>query len=420
MAKIRSLKTGKDEQKRQKLLILLCWLVYVVSYFGRNSYKSNISPIMQDYGIDHAAAGLSVTFFSVAYGTGQIINGLFCRRYNKQIVLSTALAVSATMNLLCFFNIPFGLTKYLWFINGASQSFLYSSLICILANNTDEKNLKLSIVVMGTTTATGTLLSYGTSALCSLFNAYKFAFMAGSIILFAVAALFFIGYPKLGYDKQMYVNKKEQETESGNGSKAVPIVLLMATLCVLAVMVNFIKDGIDTWMPTILHESYGLSDGLSIVFTLALPCAAIFATPLALALNKKIKDFAVLCGVMFIAPAICLLLVLLFIGEAHWISVVVPFTVIALLTSGINTVIVTIAPLMLRGKIDSGKATGLLDGFCYLGTALSTWILGAITDVYEGWSVPIGVLCGLTVLAIAISFGYKLMSNAIAKKKKID
>lgn len=411
--------SGTAEQKRQKLLIFLCWLVYVVSYFGRNSYNSNISPLMQDYGVTRAAAGLSATFFSVAYGTGQIINGLFCRRYNKKIVLSVALAVSATMNLLCFFRIPFNLIKYLWLINGAAQSFLYSSLICILANNTDEKNLKLSIVVMGTTTATGTLLSYGTSALCSLFESYKFSFLIGGAILFVVAALFFTGYPKLGYDTQMYVNKKDDSADNKKGSAAISIALLMVTLCILAVMVNFIKDGINTWMPTILHESYGLSDSLSIVFTLALPCVAIFATPLALALNKKIKDFALLCGVMFIAPAVCLLLVLIFIGNAHWIFVILPFAVIALLTSGINTVIVTIAPLMLRGKIDSGKATGLLDGFCYLGTALSASVLGLITDVYEGWTVSIGVLCGLSVLAIVISFTYKFVSNAIAKKKNI-
>lgn len=410
----------ESEQKRQKILILLCWLVYVASYFGRYSYNSNISPLMQDYEVSRASAGLIGTLFSIAYGGGQIVNGLFCRRYNKKIVLPIALGVSAVMNLLGFFKVPFDLIKYLWFINGAAQSFLYSSLICILANNTDEKNLKLSIVAMGTTTACGTLLAYGTSALCSLVNWYKLSFLIGAILLFVVATLFFVGYPKLGYDTPVYENKKEAKTKEGENSKAVPIAFLMVTLCVLAVFVNFIKDGINTWMPTILHESYGLPDSLSIIFTLALPCVAIFATALALALHKKFKDFAVLCGVMFVGTVLCLLLVLLLIGKTHWIIVVLPFACVALLTSAINTVITTIAPLMLRGKVDSGKATGLFDGFCYLGSALSSYTLGLITDIYEGWTVSLGVLCGLAVFAILISFAYKFISDAVVKRTKAE
>lgn len=412
----------KREQKKQTLLIILCWLVYVVSYAGRYSYSSNLTLIMKDYDVTRAAAGLSVTLFSLAYGAGQIVNGMFCKRYNKRVVLSIALLVSSITNVCCFFDIPFTYIKYLWFINGAAQSFLWSSLICILSQNMDEKHLKTSIMAMGTTTAIGTLICYGLSALFSFLGNYKLSFLTGAVFTLCVSVLFFIAFPKLTSVKQFVSieneTKKQAEPSTGNSSSAVlvSVSLFVVTLCVLSVFNNFVKDGLNTWMPTILKENYGLSDGLSIVFTLALPFASVFATMFTMFLNKRIKDFAALCGIMFCGAAVCIFIVLLLIGKGHWIFVVIPFGIVALMMSGINCTITTFVPLLLRDKMDSGKATGLFDGFCYLGSALSGVGLGLITDLFDGWTVPLAVLCALSVLAILISLGYLLITKKMQSK----
>lgn len=405
-------------QKKQKLLILLCWLVYVVAYSGRYSYSSNINPIMTDFGVSESNAGLAVTLFSIAYGAGQIVNGMFCKRYDKRLVLPIALAVSALMNVLCAVRVPFFLIKYIWFVNGAAQSFLWSSLICILSQNTDDKNLKLSIVAMGTTTAVGTLLTYGTSALCSVFGKYRLSFAVGATLLLIVAVLFFFGFPRLTADERFDRVKSgaEQESKSSGGTQS--IVLLMVTLAILAMFCYFIKDGVNTWFPTILKESYGLSDSMSIVFTLALPFASVFAAPILLKVNKKIKDFVVLCGIMYFMAAVCIAAVLLMLNLSHWLTIVLPFIVVALLMSGISNTITTFAPLLLRQHMDSGKATGILDGFCYLGSALSAYGLGMVRELSEGWSLPFVVLCVLALLAVCVSIAYKFVSSSLAKKSE--
>jgi hypothetical protein len=43
--------------KKQKLLILLCCLVYSFAYAGRYSYSANIGSIIDFYGITRAEAG---------------------------------------------------------------------------------------------------------------------------------------------------------------------------------------------------------------------------------------------------------------------------------------------------------------------------------------------------------------------------
>ena len=70
--------------KRQKTLIFLCWLVYMVSYLGRYSYNSNISVISDFFGAGEGATGLVTSTFFFAYGAGQIVNGLLCKKYNKR------------------------------------------------------------------------------------------------------------------------------------------------------------------------------------------------------------------------------------------------------------------------------------------------------------------------------------------------
>ena len=93
-------------QKRRKVgtsasaLILLCWLVYTCSYIGKVNYSANINPIMEFYKVDHSTAGLVSTVFFFAYGVGQVINGLFCKKYNLKWIVFISLIISGSINLI--------------------------------------------------------------------------------------------------------------------------------------------------------------------------------------------------------------------------------------------------------------------------------------------------------------------------------
>jgi len=160
------------KNSKSNWLIFMCWLVYTSSYLGRYSYNSNMVSIINYYQINHASAGLVTTFFFFAYGIGQIINGLCCKYYNKRGTIGLVLIVSAFINFVAFFDIPFACMKYLWLLNGFLQSFIWPLLIYILASQLKQQELKKSVVVMGTTVACGTLFIYGISALFALFYGF--------------------------------------------------------------------------------------------------------------------------------------------------------------------------------------------------------------------------------------------------------
>ena len=60
-----------DYIKKQKLLIVLCCLVYSFAYVGRYGYNANISSIIAWYGITRADAGAVSTFFFFSYGAAR-------------------------------------------------------------------------------------------------------------------------------------------------------------------------------------------------------------------------------------------------------------------------------------------------------------------------------------------------------------
>ena len=156
-------KESKASIKKQYLSILLAWTAYVSAYFGRYSYSANISLIEQSYGgaaHTNAEAGLVMTFFAVTYGAGQLIHGLLCRKYSRRYAVSAVLTVSAAVNLLIFFGVPFAAVKYLWMLNAACQSVLWPLIMQIISENVGERLMRKAVLAMSTTTSFGTLFIY--------------------------------------------------------------------------------------------------------------------------------------------------------------------------------------------------------------------------------------------------------------------
>ena len=61
-------------------------------------------------------------------------------------------------------------------------------------------------------------------------------------------------------------------------------------------------------------------------------------------------------------------------------------------------------PLALKERVGSGSLAGILNGFCYLGSTVSTYGLGLISDVYDWYTVfyvLLGICLGVSVLGAA-------------------
>ena len=89
-------------------------------------------------------------------------------------------------------------------------------------------------------------------------------------------------------------SKKEAKTEEKKASqklKLTPVFVISILVILISAVTNgFIKDGVTTWVPSILKEEFGVPASLSIIVTLLLPVLSIFGASLVKILHKKQKS----------------------------------------------------------------------------------------------------------------------------------
>lgn len=393
-------------------VIILCWFVYTCSYIGKMGYSANIIQIEKTFDVSHATAGIVSTCFFFAYGAGQIINGIFCKKYNVKYVIFFSLLVSGVCNLLMGILQTFVYQKYIWFINGATLSVLWPSLIRYLSERLKKEEMSSAVVAMGTTVAVGTAAVYGLSALFAEFLFYRMIFFVAAVVLPIMAASWFIISAKYLPEK---VNQPQLQANDNN-KRGVDktLTVSIAVLAIFAIITNLTKDGLTTWVPSILKEIYSLPDSISILLTLLLPVLAIFGTAVAAKLRKKIPDFIGICITLFGANALLIGAVIMFLSVSAIITLV-SFALVSCFMAGINNVITSMAPLYWKDKINSGMLAGILNGFCYVGSTISSYGLGLVADSY-GWNVVFWLLCVLCVVCVVIGIVQLLFCYNSAKR----
>ena len=399
------------------MLIWLCWVVYACSYIGKVNYAANINQVMEFYKVDHSSAGLVSTCFFFAYGIGQILNGLFCKKYNLKWMVFASLIVSGIVNFVVGISVNFALIKYLWLLNGLSMSILWPSLIRLLSESLPKKDMPQATMVMGTTVATGTFLVYGLSAVFVKID-FKLAFYLAAVVFAIVAFIWIFSFS--GLVKKARENYKEDEiattvTQTTGNKDAYNKSLLLLNIVLLGIFgvaTNLIKDGLTTWVPSILKEEYHLDSSFSIILTLLLPVVSIFANAFAVGVHKKIPDYVQQCAVMFLCAGIVIGGVIGGVSLNQFWLTLIGFAIACFLASSCNSVITSIFPLFMKGKVNSGFVAGILNGCCYLGSTIASYGLGAVADSF-GWITVFWILLIVCVFIVIATIIYSAIKKLL-------
>lgn len=398
--------------KKANFLIFLCWAAYTSAYVARLNYNASMVEILAQLGTTKEAAGIVSSFFFFAYGAGQLVNGLLSKRYNTKISVTIALVASCLINFGMTFCNGIDAMKYLWFLNGVFQSILWSSLIKTLSDNLADNKLSKAVMVMSTTVASGTFTAYGLAALFSALDMkWTSIFYVASAVVGVVAVVWFFGMTSI--KKSNNETAEIKTTEKKKLSLTSAFVFSIVVILISAVANGFIKDGITTWVPSILKEEFGVPSSLSIIITLLLPVLSIFGASLVKVLHKKQKNENALNGIFYFASTVLAGLIILTLNLKSVPLTLALFGGTACLMAAINNVITSVVPLYSRDKIDSGLSAGLLNTFCYVGSTLATSLLGRIADT-KGWNdVFICIIC-----FAGVAFAVCMISLVFTRKKK--
>ncbi len=407
------------------LLIFISWLIYAVSYLGKVNYSANIAQIVDAYGISKTEAGMAPSFLFFSYGAGQVVNGLLCKKYNIRWMIFAGLFTSAVVNFAVALSLTpehFWIVKWLWMINGIALSILWPTVIRLLSETLPHSALGKSSLVMGTTVATGTLVIYCLSAIFALFNSFKLAFFVAAIVQSVVSVLWAILYKravksaKKEFSQEAKAQAQEDDGQNASSDKAEKKILMVTIgiLCIYAIIVNLTKDGLTTWVPSILGETFGLSSSLSILLTLMLTFVAMFGNVGAWKMHKRIPDYVTHCFIVFSILCAFIAAIIASMSSNMIIFTLAGLIGVTFLTSSLNSLITSLFPVCMRGKVNSGMFAGVLNGFCYLGSTISSYGLGYVADNFGGWTSVFWLLIGLCVFASLLWCVYRYIKYKIS------
>lgn len=402
----------EDTKKNINILIFICWLAYTVAYIGRLNYNAGLVAIIEDLNPTKAEAGLVSSYFFFAYGIGQLVHGILSKKYNPKKMIFFALFASGILNILMPLAGKVEVMQILWLFNGIFQSIIWTSIIKALSEKLPEKDIMRAVVILSTSVAFGTFFAYGFTSFFNYFFSWRFVFYFASIILIIVS---FIWLRILSRLKKVLPNiLKIQGKETVSQAQKSFMVSSFLVLAVIAIANGFVKDGITTWVPSLLYETFGIEASLSILITLIIPLLSIIGSVLAKALHQRIKAHQLLNLIFFSLAAFLLLIIVLTFKYRNLLLFMVCFVGISCLMLAINNVITSMMPLELRNNFNPGLIAGLINAFCYLGSTLSAVILGGIAD-QKSWEMVFDVLLWATIFSVAII----LMSRIFERRRVI-
>ena len=401
---------SKIQSKKENKIIFICWLAYTAAYVGRLNFNASIVAIISDLGVTKADAGLVSSFFFFAYGAGQLINGILSKKYNAKIMIFISLICSAIFNALMPLSGSINIMKFIWMGNGIVQSVLWSTLIKTLSEYVSDKKLPKAIVAMSTTVAIGTLIAYGLSSLTVNFGIWQAVFYIASVVLIISAIIWITLF---GKSPKKILTVESQKDEKVKMAKPVLLALFLAAFA--GVANGFIKDGINTWVPSVLYEEFGVSQSFSILLTLFLPMVSTMGAAIAKKIHEKIPSHAGMNFIFYTFSALLCSGILFSLKIHNIVTVMLCFICVACGMAMINNVITSMFALDYRRMLNAGFAAGLLNTFCYVGSTATSYTLGAVAQT-RGWNAVFIIMlavciCAATVCLCGIMSERKMKTN---------
>ena len=400
------------DRKRSTMLILLCCLTYSMAYVGRLGYQANLVSIIADFGITKDEGGMVSSFFFFSYAAGQLLNAFLSRYYNPKYVVAFSMTVSGLCNLGIGLLDSIAAMQIVWLVNGLVQSTLWCSILNIQSKYLSKAEVSRAIVWNCMTLAIGTLVCYGLSALFTeLGITWRMLFYVASALLLGVAVLWYAGvrYTEVAFHSFGAI-EVDEPVPVANATSAQKIhlftryfTLVFVFACVCAAFCAFIRDGVVTWLPTILKEEFGVRDSLSIVLTMILPVISLFGAMLVRKLNQKIKGHLRLESFFFLIASALLITIIALYPYKLTIVTILCFALMYLMICCIINLTTSVIPFSVRQYGNVGSISALLDACCYVGSVCSTYGLGLIAEK-AGWMMVLYVVAAVAVVSIVRSF----------------
>lgn len=373
--------------------ILLFSAIYFVSYITRNSYSVSLAAMLQETGLGQSQLSWAVTGSLITYGAGQLVSGFLGDRVQPKRLVLGGLLTTALANLLMAFCRQPAFMLVIWCVNGLAQAFLWPPLVRLMSSLFSGVTYQQAVVAVTWGGSLGNIALYLAAPALLPFTGVKGVFLMACLCGGVAALVWRHSCPVI----------QAQPVGPGPKSDGENPLLLPLVWAILFVIIlqGMLRDGITTWMPVYIDQTFRLGSAFSIFSGTALPLFSLAAIQGTSWLHRRLFPNPLLCaGAIFGLGALCGLGLALFPQANAALSIGLS----ALLTGcmhGINLLLIGLLPAYFKRYGQVSLLSGVLNASVYIGSALSAYGFAAVAE-QSGWgavilSWPITALCGMAV-----------------------
>ncbi len=383
-----------------KALVLLLTITYFVSYLTRYSYKVILDAVI-NAGFDKDMASLPLIGLSMTYGAGQILSGFTGDRIQPKYLVGAGLIATTAMNAL----IPLCTTAtqmtVIWCINGLAQAFMWPPLVKLMSELFDYEGYSKATIAVTSGGYVGEVLMYIIAPVIISFGSYKGVFVvsAASGIIMLVFWMMFCPKIKLCFGKAA---RAEGNTEK----KRFPWSVMLVCILTAIILMGTLRDGISSWMPNLVSETFGLGSEISILTGVVFPIFAIVSILVVSEIRRRfVRNELKLSAILFGICTACAATVV-FAREFNPVLTVLLIGLMVSCMNGVNLMLISYVPKHYEKTGVVSLVSGVINACTYLGAAISIYAIAIVSGNF-GWTPTIivwtatalggGILCLLQI-----------------------
>lgn len=362
-------------------------MVYFTSYITRINYGAIVAEIVTAEGILKSSASFVITAGFISYGIGQLISGFLGDILNPKKMIFWGLIATSAFNLMMPFCKSVLIMMTIWIFNGFAQSMMWPPLVKIMSNYLSKEEFQKNCVIVAIASSVGTIAVYLFAPIMIYLSGWKMVFFVSSIIGMIIAFIWIFGIRIIESHSNENIDQEEQAVVVLNRNDSISFKNLIFSsglifIVIGIVMQGMLRDGVTTWMPSYILETFHLDSSVSILSAVVLPVFSIFCFKFTSFLQRKVFRNELTCATVIFFAGFSAIVVLTFASSYSLILSIALASIITGCMHGVNLMLVSLVPGHFNRFGNVSSISGLLNFFTYIGSALSTYGIAKLSEVY--------------------------------------
>ncbi len=383
----------KASRTTRGTIVAVLSLVYFVSYFARKDFAAVMAVMLSENIINKSVGGLIGMALFVCYGIGQLVSGYLGDRLKPSVLLMSGLVTTALCNFIMPFASPPTLMIPIWALNGFAQAMLWPPIVRILADNLSDQAFIRANLLVTSAAHLSTIILYIFVPICVQYYDWQTVFTVAAVISVVVIIIYAVA---------MSLVLKSGDKPSVQ--RIVPVQQSTSFLSLFSdsglfriffaiVMMGFLRDGIESWLPTLYAEAFSRDASEAVLVSALLPVFSILSI-VGINLLHKTNTFSNEsrgAAILFLSAAIaCVPMAIMINFEVNILRLfcLILAALVCAFMHAINFLFISCTPGRFAPYGRAASASGFSNACTYVGAAISMYGIGALSELI-GWSFTV-------------------------------